>query len=243
MKLIKEFFDHEQDLSAAAAKFITDLAIKSISSTGRFVIALSGGKTPSILYNLLAHPPYVDELPWKNIFVFWSDERCVPADDESNNSNLARKMLLNHVPIPTENIFPVQVQMIPPKAAIQYEQMMKAFFKEEHPSFDLILLGMGEDGHTASLFPGTEKLWESTEQLVKEIEVPGQQIRRITFTPTLINNAKNVMFLVTGKNKARILNDVLSNKSKTKRYPVQHIKPTGKTYWYIDEEAGAILKL
>lgn len=240
--MIKEFFGHEQELSNAAAKFITALAKKSISSTGRFVIALSGGNTPSILYNLLAHPPYSGELDWKNIFVFWSDERCVPADNESNNSNLARKMLLNHVPIPAENIFPVQVQMIPPKAAIQYEQMMIAFFKDPHPSFDLILLGMGEDGHTASLFPGTEEQWTS-DHLVKEIEVPGQQVRRITFTPALINNAKNVLFLVTGKNKARTLNDVLS-KSKTKRYPVQHIKPVnGKTYWYIDEEAGAILKL
>lgn len=233
-------YSDEQELSTAAAELIVDLSRKSIEKKGRFVIALSGGKTPSSLYNLLAHLPYSKELQWKNIFVFWSDERCVPADDEQNNSHLARKMLLDHVPIPAENIFPVQVQMPAAKAAIQYEQMLKAFFKEHIPTFDLVLLGMGEDGHTASLFPGSP-ISQSAE-LVKAVSKPGEKIERITFTPALIKNAKHILILVTGKNKAAVLKEVLEKKSKS-LYPVQLVGPKhGKLLWYVDAAAGSKLK-
>lgn len=234
-------FRDEQELSTAASELIADLSRKSIEKKGRFVIALSGGKTPSTLYTLMANLPYSKELQWKNIFIFWSDERCVPADDEQNNSHLAKKMLLDHVPIPTENIFPVQVQMPAGKAAIQYEQMLKAFFKEDVPAFDLVLLGMGEDGHTASLFPNSPFLNQSTE-LVKAVSKPGDKIERITFTPVLINNAKHILILVTGKNKAAVLKEVLEKKS-NKAYPVQLIGPKhGKLLWYVDAAAASKLK-
>lgn len=234
-------FPDEQLLSIAAADLITDLAKRSIEQNGRFVIALSGGKTPSALYNLLAQLPYSKELQWKNIFVFWSDERCVPPDDDENNSNLARKMLLNHVSIPAENIFPVQVQMDPPKAAVQYEYMLKAFFKDDLPSFDLILLGMGEDGHTASLFPGTT-ISKETNELVVAVVKPSDKTNRITFTPVLINNAKHILLLITGEGKASVLHNVLQGKSK-QQYPVQLIGPAkGKLQWYVDAAAASKLK-
>ncbi|MEJ7627896.1 MAG: 6-phosphogluconolactonase [Ferruginibacter sp.] len=233
-------FNDEEEVSKAAAAFILEHSKKSIENKGRFTIALSGGKTPSLLYNLLAQLPYSKELHWKTIFIFWGDERCVPHDSDQNNSHMAKKLLLDHVPIPRENIFPVQVQMQAGKAALQYEQMLKVFFKQELPVFDLILLGMGEDGHTASLFPGTETT--STQSLVNAVKKPADQTERITFTPQLINNAKQVLFLVTGKNKADILKEVLENKSKNK-YPVQLIHPkNGKTLWYADKPAATLLK-
>jgi len=233
-------FRDEDELFRGAAELILELSAKAIDKKGSFIIALSGGKTPSSLYNLLAHMPFSKELKWKNIFVFWSDERCVPSDDEQNNSNLARKMLLNHVPIPAENIFPVQVQMSSEKAALQYEQMLKAFFKEELPVFDLILLGMGEDGHTASLFPGGEEIPSGI--LVSAVSKPGDKTKRITFTPEIINNSKHILILVTGNNKAGVLKNVLEGKSKN-AFPVQLINPKhGKLLWYVDAVAAANLK-
>lgn len=233
-------FSDEMQLSAAAAELILDVSRRSIEKTGRFVMALSGGKTPSFLYNLLAHPPYYKELQWKNMFIFWSDERCVPADDAQNNSHMAREMLLDHVSIPAENIFPVQVQMEPEKAAIQYENMIKAFFKEELPAFDLVLLGMGEDGHTASLFPGTSISTGSTE-LINAVTKPGEKNQRITFTPSLINNAKEILILVSGKNKSDVLKKVLEEKNKN-NFPVSLIRPIGKLLWYVDAAAASKLK-
>jgi 6-phosphogluconolactonase len=242
MNKVSLFADIES-LNKKAAELIVELSRKTIENTGRFSIALSGGKTPALLYNLLAHMPYCEQLQWKNIFVFWSDERCVPPDDEENNSNMARKMLLDHVPIPAENIFAVQVQMPPAKAAIQYGQMLKAFFKEDIPAFDLILLGMGADGHTASLFPGTEALWRTSPELAQAVEAPGAKMQRITFTPRLINNAKHILILVTGENKAAVLQKVLEDKNKEVPYPAQYIKPVnGKLWWFVDAAAASKLK-
>ena len=233
-------FSDGNTLSTAAARFIEIISKKSIDKNGRFVIALSGGKTPSFLYNMLAQLPYSKALTWKNIFVFWSDERCVPADDEQNNSHMARKMLLDHVPIPTENIFPVQVQMPATKAAAHYEQMLKAFFKEEVPSFDLVLLGMGEDGHTASLFPGAK--CSSSNDIIQAVPKPGEVVERITFTPLLINQAKHILILVTGENKAVVLKKVLEGNKKN-MFPIQMIKPNaGKLLWYVDTAAASLLK-
>ncbi|MEO6583041.1 MAG: 6-phosphogluconolactonase [Ferruginibacter sp.] len=231
-------FKDEVALAKNAAEIISSAASESINKNGRFTIALSGGRTPAILYRLLAKPPHND-LSWKNIFVFWSDERCVPADDEKNNSYLAKNTLLDHVPIPAENIFSFPVKMPVSDGVKQYEKILVSFFKSELPAFDMILLGMGEDGHTASLFPGTN-LHEMQGRLVAAVKRPGEAIDRITFTPQLINAAKNILILVTGQAKATVLSAVFANKEKNK-YPVQLIK-SSHLRWLVDEAAASSLK-
>ncbi|MEP6712501.1 MAG: 6-phosphogluconolactonase [Ferruginibacter sp.] len=236
-------FENEELLSKAAANFIVMLSNKTIEANGKFTIALSGGSTPSKLFSLLATPAYAKAINWKQTFIFWGDERCVPADDERNNSHVAKKLLLNNVAIPAENIFTVPVKMIPQKAAHHYEQTLKIFFKNQHPSFDLILLGMGDNGHTASLFPKTPILLEAKD-LVKEVYVKDLDMNRISFTAPMINNAKNIIFLVTGKQKAAMLHTVIEGKQNTEKYPAQLIKPVkgNSLYWFIDKAAAVKLK-
>ena len=228
-----------EELSLAAADRIYNQSQLSIKETGRFAIALSGGKTPAALFTILAKSPFSDKLDWKNIFVFWSDERFVPLDHEDNNSYMAKKLFLNQVPIPAENIFTPQVQMPPAAAALQYEQMLKAFFKVGLPAFDIILLGMGEDGHTASLFPGTN-IKKNHSTLVEAIIKNNDAVKRLTFTPQLINNAKRILVLVSGKNKASVLSKVLNKKVKN-QYPIQMLEPKN-VQWFIDKEAASSLK-
>lgn len=233
-------FENSEALSKAAADFIVSLAAKQIAENGKFSIALSGGNTPSQLFELLATAAYNKAVDWKNTFVFWGDERCVPVDDERNNSYVAKELLLNNVKIPAENIFIVPVKMAPVKAAHYYEQTLKIFFKTQLPSFDLILLGMGDNGHTASLFPKTPILLEKT-ALVKEVYVKELNMNRVSFTAPLINNAKNILFLVAGKDKASMLHTVLDGKENIEKYPAQMIK-AGKVFWYVDKAAADKLK-
>lgn len=232
-------FKSIQELSQAAAEIIYNDSLQSISVKGRFVIALSGGKTPASLFSILAQPPYSGKLDWKNIFVFWSDERFVPSDNDNNNSHLAKKLLLDHVPIPAENIFTPQVQMPPSAAATQYVNMMKAFFKVDVPVFDMVLLGMGDDGHTASLFPGTH-LVQDYPGLVEAVTKDNDPIKRLTFTPQLINNAKRILVLVSGNSKAKVVAEIFSGKTKNK-YPIQMLQQK-KLQWLLDMEAAALLK-
>lgn len=227
------------ELSQAAAEIIYQDSIQSIEINGRFVIALSGGKTPASLFKLLANPPYAEKLDWKNIFIFWSDERFVPMDNENNNSHQAKKLLLDHVPIPAENIFTPQVQMPPSAAATQYVNMLNAFFKVEVPAFDIVLVGMGDDGHTASLFPGTH-IDQDYPGLVEAVAKDNDPIKRLTFTPQLINNSKRVLVLVSGESKAKVLAEVFSGKAKN-RYPIQMLLQK-KLEWLLDADAASLIK-
>jgi len=238
----KEIFNTPGLLFKAAADQILTLCESCIAEKGKFTIALSGGNTPRKLYELLAQNPYVKKIDWKNVFVFWSDERCVPASDDENNSHMAAIALLNNVPIPKENIFPVPVNFEPSKAAARYEQMIKSFFKNTEPRFDLVLLGLGEDGHTASLFPGTDILSEK-KALVKQVYVNEKKVFRISFTIPLINNAKQVMFLVTGKEKSTVIEKLFVKPPKKNTLPAQFIKPLkGNLHWMLDKAAATSLK-
>lgn len=229
-------------LFKAAADHILRLYEKSVAEKGSFIIALSGGNTPKKLYELLAQAPYVKKINWKNIYIFWSDERCLPFSDKENNSHMASIALLDNVPLPKENIFPVPVNFEPAKAAARYEQMIKTFFKEKEPRFDLILLGLGEDGHTASLFPGTEILGEK-KAMVKEVYLGEKKISRVSFTIPLINNARHVLFLVTGKEKASIVAKLFSKPVKKNILPAGLIKPIkGDLFWFLDKSAASLLK-
>jgi 6-phosphogluconolactonase len=234
-------FQNENELFDATANFIIDLAAASIAAHGRFSIALSGGHTPEKLYALLAKEEYTSLIDWNKIFVFWGDERCVASDDPLNNAKMAKDLLLNKVPIPAENIFPTPVGLSPAEGAIEYERQIKFFFDDLTPKFDLILLGMGDNAHTASLFPGTDILNE-TMRLVKEVYVEEQKMFRITMTAPLINHAHNIVFLLTGKSKAATLKTVLNAPYQPAIYPVQLIKPiNGKLYWFVDAEAASLL--
>lgn len=229
------------ELAKAVAEFIVKIANAAIDRSGRFVISLSGGHTPETLYSVLCTEPYQGRIAWDKTFVFWGDERCVPSGNSQNNAQMAKIFLLNHVDIPQSNIYPVQIDLPPYKAAEAYENSVKQFFGSEEPCFDLILLGLGENGHTASLFPGSFVLSEHL-HLIKDVYVQEKSMYRITMTATLINKARNVMFLVEGEAKADILNMVLTAPYQPNKYPAQLIRPVaGNLYWFVDTKAAALL--
>jgi 6-phosphogluconolactonase len=230
-----------EELAASAAKLIIEIAKNAIQVRDKFVISLSGGHTPEQLYTLLSKPPFVNEIPWNKTFIFWGDERCVALDDVQNNANMAKITLLNHVEIPQANINAIPVNLPPEKAASQYEETIYTFFGSERPCFDLVLLGLGENGHTASLFPGNNAILNSA-RLIEETYVAEQKMFRITMTSNLINEAHNVLFLVAGSEKASILKTVLTEPYQPNRFPAQEIKPKhGNLYWLVDSKAAALL--
>lgn len=222
-------FDTADLLAKAAAKYFVKLAEEAIQSKGKFTVALSGGNTPSAMYKLLATDFYSNQLTWKNIYFFWGDERCVPLNDKSNNSFNAKNTLLDKVPVPKKNIFVIPVNESPVNAAIYYEATIKIFFKTDKPVFDLILLGMGNNGHTASLFPHTNILHEE-KTLVKEVYVDELKMNRISFTAPLINSAKHILFLVVGKDKEPILKKILEGDYEPENYPAQLIN---NAEWFV----------
>ena len=210
-------------LAQAAAEYFIKLAYESIKLKGKFTVALSGGNTPAAMYKLLANDFYCQKIEWKKCYFFWGDERCVSLTDKDNNSFNAKKMLLDKVPVPQKNIFIIPVDESPKNAAIYYEATLKIFFKTDKPVFDLILLGMGDNGHTASLFPHTTILQE-TKSLVKEVFVEEVKMHRVSFTAALINDAKHILFLVAKKHKELMLKKVLEGEYKPEEYPAQLIK-------------------
>jgi 6-phosphogluconolactonase len=234
-------FKDVAELCTATADFIIELADKCITANGQFVLVLSGGSTPNELYKLLATAPYQKRMPWKNTIIFWGDERCVGLDDKLNNAYVAKSLLLDKIDIPADNLHITPVNLPPAAAAVAYEQDLKHFFKNELPKFDLIFLGLGENAHTASLFPGTAVLHEK-DRWVKEVYVEEQKMFRVTMTAPVINNAQNIIFLVTGKSKADVLHTIFDSAYEPEEYPAQLIQPTnGNLYWYVDEAAAALV--
>ncbi|MGD1864091.1 MAG: 6-phosphogluconolactonase [Phormidesmis sp.] len=215
------------------------LAIETIKSAiaanGKATLALSGGSTPKPLYEGLAK----ENLPWKNIYIFWGDERYVPHDHEKSNVRMTREAWLNHIPIPADNVFPMPTSAGDPDTdAANYEQSLKTFFQlgeGEFPSIDFVLQGMGDDGHTASLFPHTDAL-SVTDRLITVGNNNGDP--RITFTAPLINHGKKVVFLVAGDNKQQALSQVFSSDADPKEYPSKLIQPTAGAHWLLDEAAS-----
>jgi 6-phosphogluconolactonase len=228
------------DLFEAAAAEFAALASAAIRANGRFAVALSGGSTPRTLYSLLATKP---NIPWEKICIFWGDERHVPPDQPESNYRMANEALLSRVPARQENIFRIHAEEKDAAAAArQYEQTLKDFFNlspREFPRFDLIFLGVGPDGHTASLFPGTSALNEK-DRLVVSNWVPKFNTDRITFTFPVLNAAACVIFLLSGADKAATLQEVLENKSAD--LPSQKVRPAnGKLIWMVDEPAARTL--
>lgn len=231
-----------QDLFQAAAEELIHAATEAVEKRGRFTIALSGGSTPRNLYTLLAANA---ALPWDKMFFFWGDERHVPPDDPDSNYRMAQESLLSKVPIPPANIFRVPAEN-PDAAAVAeaYEQTLRTFFSvaaDEVPRFDLILLGMGPDGHTASLFPGTAALQEKS-RLVVANWVEKLKSYRITLTLPALNAARCVAFLVSGTDKSTVLHEVLEGDGPGDKYPSKLVRPSaGKLIWFVDRGAASDL--
>lgn len=226
-----------EDAAQAAAAFVADLAETRIAAEDRFTIALSGGYTPRYLYELMASPPYVQSITWERWYVFWGDERCVPPDHQDSNYRMTREALLNHVPIPAKNIYPIRGDTRPKYAAEEYEQQLYHVFTPSKPAFDLILLGIGDDGHIASLFDGTDAIHENRRPVVANW-VPQLQAYRITFTFPLINAAQTIAFIVTDESKSEVIKQVLEPTSGDPILPASQVKPTsGVVHWFLTRAA------
>jgi len=235
--MIRVFNDYET-LSLAAAEMFVDLAAQAIKSHGRFSVAISGGSTPHRLYEILATDLFQEKVYWKSVYVFWGDERCVPFDDPRSNFLMARRSLLNHVFLPADHIHPIFGDLPAAMAAINYETVLQNFFGKQPPIFDLILLGLGDNAHTASLFPHTPVLGEE-ERWVKEVYIAEQSMYRVTLTAPIINQAKTVVFLVSGADKAAALQNVLEGAYHPNEYPAQLIQPNGAhPIWLVDKAAA-----
>ncbi|HEY5006286.1 MAG TPA: 6-phosphogluconolactonase [Ktedonobacteraceae bacterium] len=231
-------------LSQEAARYVVRVASESITTHGRFTLALAGGSTPKKLYGLLASEPYRDQIDWALTEIFWSDERCVPPDSEDSNYHLAQEVLLSKVPISATQIhrMPADADNRDQASLAYIQEIQRVFGTNGIPSFDLIQLGMGPEGHTASLFPHQASLHEQT-RLIMPVTVPKPPPPRLTFTPPLLNAATHVLFLVTGQDKADALQAVLEGEYNPDEYPAQIIRPTqGEVTWMLDPAAASKLR-
>jgi 6-phosphogluconolactonase len=239
-----DIFTNDDTLNHEAAKYIVRLANQAIVTHGRFTFALSGGNTPKALYGLLATEPYRSQIDWNSVEIFWSDERCVPPDDPESNYHMAEQVLLSKVPIPAANIHRMPADQPDREAASEAytREMQRVFGTNGIPVFDLIQLGMGPEGHTASLFPHQSSL-SVTERLVMPVSVPKPPPDRLTFTPPLLNAARNVLFLVTGEEKAEAVYHVLEGPYEPDEYPAQIVRPLhGEVTWMLDSAAASQLR-
>jgi 6-phosphogluconolactonase len=230
------------EFAAKAAEVIAQAAQQAIQNSGRFTIALSGGSTPLPIYQSLGHSQEYDQLEWDKVHFFWGDERTVPPEDPDSNFGQAYQALLSPRQIIPGNIHRIAGELQPKEAAQAYDQELRSFFQEDPPRLDLVLLGMGGDGHTASLFPGTDILAASrkTEGLVLPVFVPKLDTWRISFTPRMIRAARQILFLVAGDGKAATLAEVLEGDLQPEKYPSQLFREDAT--WLIDQAAASDLQ-
>jgi len=227
-----------EELAEAAGAEFAAKAEEAIEERGRFAVVLAGGSTPEAMYGILARD-YDDRIDWSSVYVFFGDERTVPPDHDDSNHKMASEMLLNHVPV--GNVHRMRGELSPDEAAEAYEEELRAFFRtEEVPRFDLILLGIGADGHTASLFPETSAL-EVHDRWVVANPVLGLGTTRITLTIPVINAALAVYFLVAGEDKAEALAKILEGDADPRAYPARLIQPPGGPVWMLDRSAASAL--
>jgi 6-phosphogluconolactonase len=232
-------------LSEAAANYITRLGAQAQTHHGHFSIALSGGNTPRLTYETLAAPDYGREVDWTKTHFFWGDERCVPMSHPDSNVHMAKQALLNFLPTPVPNIHRIQGEIEPALAAENYDKLLRDFFgrrlNQKQARFDLVLLGLGTDAHTASLFPNSTALHEN-ERLVVAEYIEKLESWRVTLTPLALNAARHVLFIVTGEDKAEALHHVLKGERRPALYPAQSIQPTdGDVLWMVDQAAARLL--
>jgi len=228
-------------LSQHAAQYVVRIASESIAARGRFTIALSGGTTPRKLYILLGSELYSSQINWQQVYIFWGDERCVAPDNPDSNYYMAQEVLLSKIPIPALQVHRMPADQTDRNAASQAytAEMQSTFGTHAIPNFDLIQLGMGPEGHTASLFPHQASLHEA-QRLVMPVSVPKPPPDRLTFTPPLLNSARNILFLVSGSEKAEALQAVLEGEYQPEEYPAQIVRPPdGEVVWMLYNAAAA----
>jgi 6-phosphogluconolactonase len=231
-----------EDLSERAAQHFVRLVRHAIEDSGRFTVALSGGSTPKALYTRLAAPDVAQQIDWKRIQLFWGDERCVHPDHPDSNYRMVRDTLLAHVSIAAENVHRMAGEKDPQTAALDYEAELRRVFRltgSALPRFDLILLGLGEDGHTASLFPKSHAL-NDAEPLVASVYVERLKGHRLTLTLPVLNEGAEVVFLIAGSSKAEIVKKLLTDSTSAADYPAARVQPrNGNLTWMITADAAA----
>lgn len=238
---MQQVFKTTKEVLTAAAEYFVQTAKEAITKHGRFTVALSGGSSPKGLFELLASE-FHDQVEWNKAYFFFGDERYVPADHPDSNALMAKKALFDPLHIPQAQVFTINTDLSPEAAAAAYQQAIENHFAPEEPKFDLVLLGLGDDAHTASLFPHTAVL-DALEVGAKEVFVADKNVYRITFTAPLINQAAHIAFLLFGSSKADAVQHVLEGDKDYHRFPAQLIQPKdGDVVWFMDEAAAAKLK-
>ncbi len=234
-----EIYADADVLAHAAAAHFTHCAAAAIAQAGRFSVALSGGSSPREAYTLLGGKEFAPQIDWKQVYLFWGDERCVPPDSPQSNYRLVRETILDHVPIPAENVHRIQGERPPEEAAKLYEEELRSFFAGQPlPRFDLAWQGLGEEGHTASLFPGSPALHEQA-RWTAAVYVDKLSSWRVTLTPPAINAAAQILFLVSGAEKAWAVRQVLEAPYDPDRLPAQVVRSaTGRVVWMVDRAAA-----
>jgi 6-phosphogluconolactonase len=242
MKPDVRVFTDVNELSLRAAEASVSTINQSVQTNGSSSLVLAGGNTPRLLYHLFSKQ-FRHQIPWTRVHVFWGDERYVPLDDPQSNYRMARETLLDHVSCPAGNVHPMPTHLSDPDdAARDYEKTLKTYFSKGWPRFDLVLLGLGDEGHTASLFPGSAAL-EETKRWVVAAKAPAEPPLRLTLTLPALTQAANVYFLVTGSNKAQALHHVLSGLPDPKNYPASGVRlARGTVIWWVDREAAALVR-
>ena len=242
MKPDVRIFKDLEELSVAATELFIEQAARSMAERGRFLVTLNGGSTPTRLFELLA-TDFRQKVNWSRVHVFWGDERCVPPDDPGSSYGQAERTLLSRVQIPEANIHRIKGELGPAEASKDYALILKEFASPplDWPRFDLVYLGMGEDGHTASLFPGSPvDISEPTMPVTARYQ--DRPANRVTLTPIVFNSGRMIAFMATGEKKAQTLAEVLSDRYNPNLYPAQRIQPAdGKLIWLVDEAAAGKL--
>jgi 6-phosphogluconolactonase len=266
-------------MSLATAALVVDEAHRAVSARGRFRVAVAGGTTPAATYRFLATEPFAELVPWERTDLFWTDERCVSPRDPGSNERMERETLLDHVPIPPDRVYPMRCEIgraegrrshevdaaaVAQACAREYDALLSSLFPADHGpdtrdrrprrvekgrALDLVILGLGRDGHTAALFPGSQALHEEHTAAALFVEaganagtsVGDRDLWRITLTASFINRAASVVVLASGAGKAKVVREILQGPQDPTRLPAQMICPTGILHWHLDEEAAALL--
>ncbi len=233
-----KILDDPASVAEAAADLFVEKAQEAINERGKFSVALTGGNSPKQTYNLLTESPRTEMIPWENIHLFWGDERYVPHNDSRSNVGMAYKQLIDHIPVPAGNVHPVPYLESAEKSAETYQEDLKSFFRDDFPVFDLVYLGLGTNGHTASLFPNTLVLREK-KRWYASLYLEEQQMYRTTLTIPAISHARTIAFIVFGENKADIVKGILEGPEQPDEWPAQYITGgNGNVLWLVDRAAA-----
>lgn len=236
MKL--HIYKNKEEMSEALASWMCDVIESTLKEQEFFTLVLSGGSTPQLLYKTLVSDKFKDKINWGRIHVFWGDERVVPYADERNNARMAHELLLNKIDIPANHVHIMRTDIEPNFSTDAYRKMLHDFFDNTSTTFDLVLLGMGDDGHTLSLFPGSPII-EERKYWVNSVYNQEQEMYRITLMPKIVNKAAKIAFMVDGEKKAKMLQQVLQGDFEPSKFPAQIIKPeNGEIHWFVDEDAA-----